>query len=148
MAKIWLSLSRHCQWHLVSIGIPNKRGDGAWEWTFQHCKGCLIIRWCQVSDPRDWVYECSHRCAISQVARQQGCRDACQISERLYNSLNWWVWNSRFYDMMSYGIHLNILLVQLIEYGECLSYQSMVINKHSKISCQNISIVSQSIIRR
>ena len=24
MAKIWLSLSRHCQWHLVSNGIPNK----------------------------------------------------------------------------------------------------------------------------
>ena len=46
----------------------------------------LIVRSREVSKPRDWQFQLSHRFEIWQALRQQCCRGACQISERSSNS--------------------------------------------------------------
>ena len=50
---------------------------------FQHQIKYHIVISQEVSNPRDWMLVCSYRFEIWQATRQQCCRDACQISERL-----------------------------------------------------------------
>ena len=52
----------------------------------QYPKRRLFVRSREVSKPRDWYFKLSYRFEIWQAHRQQCCRSACQISERLDNS--------------------------------------------------------------
>ena len=52
----------------------------------QYAKRRLFVRSREVSKPRDWYFKLSYRFEIWQAHRQQCCRSACQISERLDNS--------------------------------------------------------------
>ena len=45
----------------------------------------LIVRSREVSKPRDWLFELSHRLEIWQTNQQHCCRGACQISERSHD---------------------------------------------------------------
>ena len=46
---------------------------------------CLIARSRKVSKPRDWIWKYTYRLEIWQATRQQCCRDASNISQRLGN---------------------------------------------------------------
>ena len=53
---------------------------------FQYPMRRLIVRSREVSKPRDWQFQLSHRFEIWQARRQHCCQCACQISERLESS--------------------------------------------------------------
>ena len=53
---------------------------------FQYPIRHLIVRYCEVANPRDCLYKLSHRFEIWESHRQQCCRGACQISGLSINS--------------------------------------------------------------
>ena len=65
MAKIWLSLSRHCQWHLVSIGIPTV--------TWSQPPAVTVCVNGLVSSSELAMHSGTHRPYSRQVTEQMGC---------------------------------------------------------------------------
>ena len=68
---------------------PIRSHIGKWRSTSHQKLVCNVTPWCsnslqtvrtfKVSNPQDWILNCSYHCVIWQAARQQCCRDACQI---------------------------------------------------------------------
>ena len=65
-------------WQSVSAGLGNGPDSVSHR--------CLIGGSRKVSKARDWVLKYSHCFEIWRATRQQCCREACQISEQLWNS--------------------------------------------------------------